>query len=258
MTPSDHDPFYVGYHPTATAPIARSVRRRVVVLGLLVLGSAVLLAFAQRRADPGVFEYGHPQSLQGQIREFPYPSVLVPRPGLTDREAAYTRYLLVAEGKHGAQSLVAGLDGQWVNLHGTRIARPEREMLEVTSAGVASASPAPNGRPGTPVPSIERLGRLTLEGEIVDSKCWLGVMKPATGTVHRGCASRCLSGGIPPLLITVDSAGSAAHYLLTYAEDRPAHAWFADLVGRRVRLTGEVWREGDLSLMRVEKTVVVW
>jgi hypothetical protein len=258
MTSNDHDPFYVGYHPEATAPIARSVRHRVVVLGLLVLGSAVLLAFAQRRADRGVFEYGHPRSLQGQIREFPYPSLLVPRPGLTDRDAVYTRYLLVAEGKHGAQSLVAGLDGQWVNLLGTRIARPDREMLEVTTAGVAPVPSAPNVRLGIPTPAVERLGRLTLEGEIVDSKCWLGVMKPATGTVHRGCASRCLSGGIPPLLMTIDSGGSAAHYLLTDAGGRPAHKRFAELVGRRVRLTGEAWKEGDLTLMWVEETVVVW
>jgi hypothetical protein len=58
--------------------------------------------------------------------------------------------------------------------------------------------------------------------------------------------------------MTVDSAGGVAHYLLTDAGGRPAHAWFADLVGRRVRLTGEVWREGDLTLMWVEETVVAW
>ena len=130
-------------------------------------------------------------------------------------------------------------------------------MFEVLPAGVTVTALAPNVRLGIPAPPPERLGRPTLEGEIVDSKCWLGVMKPATGNVHRGCASRCLSGGIPPLLM-VDSAGSVAHYLLTDAEGRPAHARFAELVGRKVRLTGEVWREGDLLLMRVEETAVVW
>jgi hypothetical protein len=258
MITNDRDPLYVGYHAKTAARIARGVQRRLLVLGLFVVGSAVLLASAQRRAEPGVFEYGHPRSLHGQISEFPYPSLLVPGPSLTDREAAYTRYLLVAEGKHGAQSLVDGLDGQWVNLRGTRIARPGREMLEVPAGGATVTPPASTVPLGIPVPPSQRVGRLTLEGEIVDSKCWLGVMRPATGNVHRGCASRCLSGGIPPLLMTLDSAGIASHYLLTDAEGHPAHARFAELVGRRVRLTGEVWRDADLNLLRVEETAGVW
>jgi len=258
MITNDRDPLYVGYHAKAAAPIARGVRRRLLVVGLFVVGSAVLLASAQRRAGPGVFEYGHPRSLHGQISELPYPSLLVPGPGPTDREAAYTRYLLVAEGKHGAQPLVDGLDGQRGDLRGTRIARPGREMLEVPAGG-ATVTPPPSTVPlGFPVPPSQRVGRRTLEGEIVDSKCWLGVMRPATGNVHRGCASRCLSGGIPPLIMTIDSTGLASHYLLTDAEGRPAHAQFAELVGRKVRLTGEVWREGDLNLLRVEEAVVAW
>jgi hypothetical protein len=58
--------------------------------------------------------------------------------------------------------------------------------------------------------------------------------------------------------MTIDSTGLASHYLLTDAEGRPAHAQFAELVGRKVRLTGEVWREGDLNLLRVEEAVVAW
>ena len=65
MTTNEGDPFYVGYQPIAAAAIARGVRHRVLVLGLLALGTAALLALAQRRADPGVFEYGHPRSWHG-------------------------------------------------------------------------------------------------------------------------------------------------------------------------------------------------
>jgi hypothetical protein len=256
MTSSHRDPFYVGYHPKAEGSLARAMRIRAAVLGLVTVGSAAILAFSQRRAEQGIFEYGHPRNLSGEIREFPYPSLFVPDPHVTDRETAYTRYLLVAAGKHGAQAVTAGLDGRWVSLRGTRIARPDREMLEVSEPGLLPT--VGGGEAKLEIPPSERLGRVTLEGEIVDSKCWLGVMKPATGNVHRGCASRCLSGGIPPLLMTIDSTGHTAHYLLTDASGRPAHAWFAELVGRNVRLTGEVWREGDLSLMRVEETVVAW
>ena len=97
---------------------------------------------------------------------------------------------------------------------------------------------------------------MVLSGEIVDSKCWLGVMKPATGTVHRGCATRCLSGGIPPLLMTTDSTGATMHLLLTGADGGPAHQWLKELVGRRVTVSGEVIRDGDLLLQRVRDVVV--
>ena len=43
------------------------------------------------------------------------------------------------------------------------------------------------------------LDTFTLIGEIVDSKRYLGVMNPGNGKVHRDCAVRCLSGGIPPI-----------------------------------------------------------
>lgn len=254
MPEPEQDPFYVGYHPVAPAAVAQGVRRIMIGVSILVAGTAASLAFSQRPADPGVFEYGHPRALEGRLSEFPYPSLLVPSTGLTDRRTAYIRYLLVGAGKHGALPLVTGLDGQWVELTGTRIARLDQEMLEVTKA---SATAPPQGAEVDVIPRVP-LGEQTLSGEIVDSKCWLGVMKPATGNVHRGCASRCLHGGIPPLLMTTDSTGSVNHYLLTDADGHPAPGWFAELVGRRVRLTGEVDREGDLLVMRVRQTTMGW
>jgi hypothetical protein len=105
------DSFYIGYHPIAPTDTARLGRRLIVALvgGAAVLGA--LIASRQPRADPSVFEYGIERSFEGQIVEHPYPALLVPRPGITDRGVAYSRYLLVAQGKHGAQEIVKGLDG---------------------------------------------------------------------------------------------------------------------------------------------------
>jgi len=204
-----------------------------------------VLALTQDRGDPGVFEFGHPRTVRGVLREHPYPSVTVPTGGLD----SLVRYLLVAEGKHGAQALAAGYDGQWVEVRGTRIARPEREMLQVVSEGITPSDPPPD----LPVtPGLRHLGRRTLQGEIVDSKCWLGVMKPATGNVHRGCAARCLSSGIPPLLMIHLADGSVEHVLLTAANGEPASDHYAGKAARPVRVTGELYEEGDLRILRVE------
>lgn len=248
---ADDQEFYVGYFPKAPAGIGKSARSFTVVLLVVALGAGALLALAQDPADPGTFDYGHHQSLYGQLRAKPYPMLLAPGGGLTGREAVYTRYLLVAEGKHGAQSQVDSLDGQWVELTGTRIHRGTREMLELAAHGIKVIPPAPNVRLGIPVPPAVHLGHRDLRGEVVDSKCWLGVMKPATGSVHRGCASRCISGGIPPLLMTRDSSGNTLHMLLTGPDGEPAHRRFLPLVGQEVDVSGELYVEGDLLVLRV-------
>jgi len=60
----------------------------------------------------------------------------------------------------------------------------------------------------------EDLGEVQLTGEIVDSKCYFGVMNPGAGKVHRDCAVRCISGGIPPAFLVRDGGGSTATLLL--------------------------------------------
>ncbi len=249
--PSESNEFYVGYVPKAPTGIGRAARQRALwLLGVATL-AGVILALAQRPADPGVFEYGEPQAVFGQIRAHPYPMLLAPGGSRSNRAAIYTRYLLVGEGKHGAQADLDSLDGQWVELTGTRIARGTREMLELAGHEVHVITPAPNVRLGIPVPAPISLGRMSLTGEVVDSKCWLGVMKPATGSVHRGCATRCLSGGIPPLLMVQNAAGETVHLLLVGHDGGPALSRFLPLVGQDVTLTGEVIEEGDLLVLRV-------
>jgi hypothetical protein len=244
--PNDSD-FYIGYHPIAPTDTARTGRRLIVALvgGAAVLGA--LIASRQPRADPSVFEYGIERSFEGQIVEHPYPALLVPRPGITDRGVAYSRYLLVAQGKHGAQEIVKGLDGGGAQLKGSLIYRDGQTMVEVAHA-------ASNGAASAASIQTEILGRFTLHGEIVDSKCYLGVMRPGNGAVHRGCATRCLSGGAPPLLIVHDSTGPAAFILLTGPDGAPLpKERLLSLVGTPVVVVGQVLREGEVLLMRADE-----
>ncbi len=242
------DPFYVGYQPVAPKHLARETRTAVLGVIVMALGTGAALAWSAPREDPGVFEFGHPRQLIGRLQETPYPSLLVPAD--SERQRVYTRYLLVQPGKFGAQAATLGLDGQWVTVTGQRIARPGAEMLEITAPGIVPAT-----EPDSALPQLGQtaLGRRTYHGEVVDSKCWLGVMRPATGNVHRGCAYRCLSGGIPPLLMTRNPEGRTEHLLLTDADGRQAHQRFKGLVGRPVTVSGPVFQEGDLLVMRVEQ-----
>src|SRR5207302_1569532 len=86
------------------------------------------------------------------------------------------------------------------------------------------------------------LGAVQFTGEIVDTKCYFGVMNPGNGKVHRDCAARCLSGGVPPGFLVRDTAGRVETLLLgNWRRDLLAHvAEPVTLGGRLVRRAGRL------------------
>lgn len=238
------DPFYVGWLERSPAALARHTRAVAVLLLAGALGVAGLLVTAQAPFDPGTFEFGVQTTVEGVIVERPYPLLLTPT------SAGWRTHFLVASGKHGAGALVAGRDGKPVRLTGSRIYNDERRMIEVTAVEPASAASAE--RLTRLAAGEQRLGRMTLVGEIVDSKCHLGVMKPGRGKPHRACAVRCISGGIPPVLRVEDRAGRVDYLLLVDAEGEPVNDRVLDLVAEPVEITGEVTRAGDSLTLYAE------
>ncbi len=132
-------------------------------------------------------------------------------------------------------------------MRGHRIERYGKQLIEVTGeAPLDGTTVADRGR--TP-PAQVPLGRQRLRGEIVDSKCWFGVMKPAQGKAHKDCAIRCISGGAPPAFV-VRAAGPAGEertliLLLVAADGGSLARRILDLVAEPVEIEGEVSRLGD-------------
>ena len=230
------DDFFVGYLPT---PPAAARRMRWVIVGLVVEAACVaaILAIATGPFDRATFEYGRPRAWRGTIQALPVP-VLITADG---RE----RLPLVATGKHGAGPLVAGLEGVAVRLTATRIMRGATTMLEVVPGTIER-----DGLPA-PVREAEDRGRGTFTGEIVDSKCFLGVMNPGRLEVHRACARRCIAGGIPPMLFGRDDSGREAHLLLVDPEGRSINDRVIDYVGREVTVDGRLERRDGLDYLYV-------
>ena len=116
-------------------------------------------------------------------------------------------------------------------------------MIEVVEGTISRAS-----IPGEPIPAsaIEDLGTWTLSGEIVDGKCFLGVMNPGRLDVHRACAIRCISGGIPPLLYARDASGREAQIVLVSSTGAPVNGDVLDVVALPVSVTGRLERRDDL------------
>ncbi len=266
MTPPDPiggDEFYIGYEPDTPPHIARHVGRVVIAVVSLSALAAVGALAAHHRLAPSTFAFGHPAAAAGELRRDPYPRLL------TEGRTTW----LVGPGKSGAESALGGIAERHVALTGTRIARGTHVMLEVVPGSARpdhehGTKPVPSG-PGTDgtdrVPddaetAVRQVhgGRdVTVRGEIVDSKCFLGVMNPGEGTVHRDCARVCLRGGIPPMLLVRGAAAEEALMLLVDATGAPIGRQLADRAGQTVEVRGRLTRDGDVLVLATTRAQVV-
>jgi len=240
--------FYVGYLPKAPSGIAKRIRTIVVLVFVVAVVVAVGFAAVQRSFAPSVFEFGKLRSFEGMIELDPFPSLLVDRAD----SLAPSRYLLVAAGKHGAEDQVLAFAGKVVRLRGSLIYRGDQRMIEVVKGSISSPG---EGRP--PQAAMKDLGAFELSGEIVDSKCYLGVMNPGSGKVHRDCAVRCLSGGTPPMFATGDFQGRAALFVLTDSNQKPLpRNVILDRAGLPVRIRGRVLQSADTLFLETEPPMI--
>jgi len=245
------DEFYIGWEAKAAPDIGKTVRKAVViVLGLAFL-MPVVLAVSQRMIGASVFEWGNRKSFSGILQAAPYPHLLVPRPGNTGELSHYSTYYLVAPWKFGLdREAIAALNGKFVTLKGTLIYRGNQTMIETKPEWIA-LSTNEQRRARSDAPYL-KLGKQTLVGEIVDSKCFFGVMNPGELTPHRACAIRCISGGVPPVLLVRQKDGPAVYLLLVSLEGKPVNKQVLEMVAEPVEITGEVERQGELLILQAD------
>jgi hypothetical protein len=256
--PARDDPFLIGWLPMPAAH-----RRFLLPLaaGLVVVAAAAAAAAAFFQRDPGGGRWDEEsRTFDGVV--YARPCAMLRVPGAQPGEPPRTM-LLVEEGKFGAlprvEAFVRGrAEGQAVRVTGTMLQRDGRRVLELAEgeAGMRRLTTEEEGRlrsrgwPGPPEPQV--LGeRVTLRGEIIDPKCYLGAMRPGGGKTHKACAMLCVSGGVPPMLVTRDADGRETFYLLTTADGGRANETVGDFVGDAVEVTGRLERHDDLLVLKL-------
>jgi hypothetical protein len=248
-----NDEFYIGWEERAPARIASRLRQTVVLLLLIGALTGTALAVSQRLIGTSVFEWGKIKEFSGILKAQPYPHLLVRRPGLVEGQEAYSSYYLVKPFKFGLDpQALSQFDGTTVTLQGTLIYREHQTMIEVAGDSIKSIGAPQKDPVRSRTPEAMPLGQQTLVGEIVDSKCFLGVMNPGQLTPHRGCAIRCISGGIPPVLLVRQGDGTALYYLLVSRTGDAVSKEILDMVAEPIQITGEVIRQGDLLILRAD------
>jgi len=251
MNPNDE--FYIGWESKSPQGIGSWMRRIVLLLLLLSAGLGLAMVAAQRSIGVSVFEWGTIKDFSGILQIKPYPHLLVLRPGSARQPADFSSYYLVKPFKFGLDpELVNRLDGQTVSLRGTLIYRGNQTMIEALPDSIKLIEHRDARLASAAVAQPVSLGRRTLVGEIVDSKCYLGVMNPGQLTPHRACAIRCISGGCPPVLLVRQTNGAALYLLLVAGDGRPVNKRVLDMVAEPLQITGEVVRQGSLLILRAD------
>jgi hypothetical protein len=252
----DKDEFFVGWLPVPKGYVrfVKPIAIALMVIGALTAGT---LAFVQRDPGSGQWDDAQVVTLRGVAMTRPYAMLRVAgeKPGELPRT-----YLLVEDGKFGALPRVSRFvqhetDGVAVEVKGTILHRGDRWMISLedgdagmrilTDAEAESLPPLIGGR------SKVIGASLTLHGEIVDPKCYLGAMKPGGGKTHKACAMRCIAGGIPPMLVTRDADGRETFYLMVTADGGVANDLVYPFVGDRVDVTGSIEQQDDLLVLHV-------
>jgi hypothetical protein len=147
------------------------------------------------------------------------------------------------------RNAIAPLDGKGVTLKGTLIYRANQTMVETKPEWIQLAEKDTTAETR---PQTFSLGTQTIVGEIVDSKCFLGVMNPGQLAPHRACAIRCISGGCPPVLLVRQKDGAPLYFLLVSVEGKPVNKQVLDRVAEPLEISGEVERQGELLILRAD------
>lgn len=244
MIEPDKDPFYVGY-----LPLPKAIKRFIVpwLVGNVVLAIGLAAVISQQHREPGegVWETGQPIEVKGEIFDAPYPILKTEDQGT---------FLLVEQGKVGAQERIRRLDhsmGPYYSVRGYLVLREGRKVIELDSAIQDPILPVSFFRP-LEFPNVHDLGTHTLRGEIVDPKCYLGVMQPGDGKTHKTCATLCIKGGIPPMLVVKNTAGQTAAYLLTDSDGKVLPESHHEYIADPIEVTGRVLQDGDLLILRAD------
>ena len=237
--------FYVG---TLAMPprLKRIVGGLVVLLLVLVALDAWLIATLQPAGGPGL-RAAKPQEYAGTLTREPYPMLRM------NTANGIKTYLLVSEEKRGAQGALGVTPDGPVKLAGFPITRSGLSMIELSANDAATISETP----AVEEPPREILRTVTLDGEIVDSKCWLGAMRPGEGHLHKACASLCIRGGIPPMFVRRGGGDTPSLMLLTQADGSAVSPeTIIPFVADAVRVTGTIEKRADLWVFKADLTTL--
>jgi len=240
MTRSDK-PFYIGWKDKMPGDNKNYIKRFIltIFIGLPLL--AITIVWAQKDFNNHIFELGKSTVLTGVYYDNPAPILEID--SSTNPKLSSNHVLLVGYGKHGAEGIIKqieavneSLNGKKITIEGSLIQGDGKTLLELTKKNNSLITLHNDDRLSSN--PNEPLALQTFVGEILDPKCYFGVMKPGEGKIHKSCAIRCISGGIPPILRVV-SENKNEYFVLLGENGEKINKQILDKIAEKTQITGQ-------------------
>ncbi|MBN8676087.1 MAG: hypothetical protein J0L56_18290 [Chitinophagales bacterium] len=252
--------FYIGWQPQAPERLAKHSQSIVIILFLLIAGVGTSLALLQKRFSTARFEFGQLTEVKGIYQSFPVPALKVFTGNDAFGNSSFITMPLVGYGKSGAEGVIAQLeknyrfsfDNHEITVKGTLLYSDGKTLLQIDQHDhpLVKVREAPvYGRKAT----IAELGTVKLTGEVLDPKCYFGVMKPGHGKPHRDCAIRCIEGGMSPVFYVRNKNGEANYYLLLDEAGTKMNSELKDYIAEPVWLEARAVQYDDWIVLYVRR-----
>ena len=239
--------FFIGWDANRAKSTVGTIRNYTLMIAIILVVVSGGIAALQSTIGTAFFDFGNKKEFKGLFLSDPYPMLISETP-----IKGNSTILLVNEWKFGLdQEMAKSFHLKPVTIKGTLIHDDHQAMIEVVKEGIK----IDNGewQSNNFTNQAETIGLKTISGEIVDSKCWLGVMNPGSRKTHRACAILCIKGGIPPIMVTKPSDDNPSGYFLLVAPDgKPINDQVLDYVGLPAQVEGQVDKIANLFVMKID------
>src|SRR5215471_1176379 len=253
-----NDEFYIGWMNNAPRNFATTIKKFIMVLLPIIIVLGALLALSQKKFGTGNFEFGTLTEVKGIYSNTPVPNLKVVNGKDIWGNENYITVPLIGYGKFGADGIIADLEkekntslqGKEVTLKGTLLYNDGKLLMQIDENDKPLLNIAETTNSEL-APKTKELGTLDVKGEIVDPKCFFGVMKPGEGKPHKDCAIRCILGGMPPVLKVQDENGKENYYLIVGANGEKMNEAVKDFVASPVELHAKAVQYDDWIVLYV-------
>lgn len=260
MQNKDTQEFYIGWMPKAPSSFAKHVRKLLLVLLVMVVAAGILLGVSQKKFSTGNFEFGRLTEVKGIYYDQPVPCIKVMNGKDLFGASSYITVPLLGFGKMGAAGAIAAAEKEKnisvnqreITLKGTLLYNDGKLLMQIDSNDQPFVHIG-NMAGAAWLPKQENLGTMQVKGEIVDPKCYFGVMKPGQGKPHKDCAIRCILGGIAPVLRVINNEGAANYYLLVGENGEKMNEAVKDFVAEPVSITARAVKYDDWIVLYVKR-----
>ncbi|CAN5835073.1 hypothetical protein BH10BAC2_BH10BAC2_22310 [soil metagenome] len=255
-----NDEFYIGWMAAAPKSFSAWIKKYLFVLLPLIIVLGILLALSQKQFGSGNFEFGTLTEVKGVYFNKPVPVLKVVDGKDIWGNENYITVPLIGFGKHGADGVLAelenekniSLEGREITLKGTLLYNDGKLLMQIDANDQPLISVTDNKNNTTVLTQTKELGLLDIKGEIVDPKCFFGVMKPGEGKPHKDCAIRCIFGGISPVLKVTNDEGRQNYYLIVGTNGEKMNEAVQDYIASPVTIHAKAVEYGDWIVLYVQ------